>query len=150
MKIRLLFFTLLRSILGVCDFFLSDESNLIYIKHCLGSFKPYNGDERIQLELGLITLTRLNLINCKIFTILHNPYYNLFAYSSCTSLFILLFIKSTNCIAHFTQFFLLILFLLPIFILLCCVTYFSLSIERTWPDLYFTTDHILYNWVCDK
>ncbi len=130
MKIRLLFFTLLRSILGVCDFLLSDESNLSYIKHCLGSFKPYNGDERVQLELGLITLTRLNLINCKIFTILHNPYYNLFAYSSCTSLFILLFIKSTNCIAHFTQFFL-ILFLLPIFILLCCVTYFAPSIERT-------------------
>ncbi len=150
MKIRLLFFTLLRSILGVCDFLLSDESNLSFIKHCLGSFKPYNGDKRVQLELGLITLTRLNLINCKTFTILHHPYYNLFAYSSCTSLFILLFIKSTYCIAHFTLFFILILFLLPIFILLCCVTYFALSIERTWPDLYCTTDYILYNWVCDK
>ncbi len=41
---------------------------------------------------------------------------------------------------------------LPIFIyiLLCCVTYFALSIERTRPDLHFTTDYILYNWVCDK
>ncbi len=36
------------------------------------------------------------------------------------------------------------------FILLCCVTYFALSIERTWPDLHFTTDYILYNWVCDE
>ncbi len=40
----------------------------------------------------------------------------------------------------------------PIFIymLLCCVTYFALSIEWTWPDLHFTTDYILYNWVCDE
>ncbi len=36
------------------------------------------------------------------------------------------------------------------YILLCCVTYFALSIERTWPDLHFTTDYILYNWVCDE
>ncbi len=36
------------------------------------------------------------------------------------------------------------------FILVCCVTYFALSIERTWPDLHFTTDYILYNWVCDE
>ncbi len=35
------------------------------------------------------------------------------------------------------------------YILLCCVSYFALSIERTWPDLHFTTDYILYNWVCD-
>ncbi len=41
---------------------------------------------------------------------------------------------------------------LPIFIyiLLYCVTYFALSVERTWPDLHFTTDYILYNWVCDE
>ncbi len=44
------------------------------------------------------------------------------------------------------------IFFLPIFIyiLLCCVTYFALFIERTWPDLHFTTDYILYNWVCDE
>ncbi len=36
------------------------------------------------------------------------------------------------------------------FILLCCVTYFPLSIERTWPNLHFTTDYILYNWVRDE
>ncbi len=60
-----------------------------------------------KLELGLITLTRLDLINCKTFTILHHPYccyvslYNLFAHSSCTSLFILLCTKPTvYCIAH--------------------------------------------------
>ncbi len=36
------------------------------------------------------------------------------------------------------------------YILLCCVTYFALSIERTWPDLHFTAEYILYNWVCDE
>jgi len=43
---------------------------------------------------------------------------------------------------------------LPIFkdILLCYVFlfFFALSIERTCPDLHFTTDYILYNWVCDE
>ncbi len=28
--------------------------------------------------------------------------------------------------------------------------FFALSIERTCPDLHFTTDYILYNWVCDE
>ncbi len=37
-----------------------------------------------------------------------------------------------------------------IYILLCFVTYFALSTERTCPDLHFTTDYILYNWVCDE
>ncbi len=32
------------------------------------------------------------------------------------------------------------------YIFLCCVIYFDL----TWPDLHFTTDYILYNWVCDE
>ncbi len=27
---------------------------------------------------------------------------------------------------------------------------FVLSIERPWSDLHFTTDYILYNWVCDE
>ncbi len=38
------------------------------------------------------------------------------------------------------------------FCLFSCVVlqYFALSIERTWPDLHFTTDYILYNWVCDE
>ncbi len=31
-----------------------------------------------------------------------------------------------------------------------CVTYFALSTERTWPDLHFTADYILYNLVCDE
>ncbi len=36
------------------------------------------------------------------------------------------------------------------YIIFCCVTYFALSTEQTWPDLHFTTDYILYNWVCDE
>ncbi len=51
-------------------------------------------------------------------------------------------------------FFLIFILFLPIFIyiLLCYVLFifFALSIERTCPDLYFTTDYILYNWVCDE
>ncbi len=31
-----------------------------------------------------------------------------------------------------------------------CYFFFALSIERTWPDLHFTSDYILYNWVCDE
>ncbi len=55
-----------------------------------------------------LTLTRLNIIISKIFSILHHLYccyvytlYNQIAHCSCTSLLILLFIKSTvYCIAH--------------------------------------------------
>jgi len=32
--------------------------------------------------------------------------------------------------------------LYTVYILLCCVMYFTLSIERTGPDLHFTTDYI--------
>ncbi len=72
--------------------------------------------------------------------------YSTYSYSSsCTSLFILLFIKSiVYCIEHLIWYHILFFiclfnFFLPIFIyiLLCCVTYFALSIERTWPDLHF-------------
>ncbi len=127
--------------------------------------------------LVLITSTGLNLINCKNIHYLHHPHCcyvyipgtTCFAHSSCTSLFILIFIKSTvDCIAHFILFhctftpyfiFYFIVFyffltfsilLLPIFIyiLLCYVSFFilfifALSIERTRPDLHFTTDYIL-------
>ncbi len=88
-------------------------------------------------------------------------------------LVILIFIKSTaDCIAHssslhilllilFYCFYLLSFFLilfLPIFkyMLLCYVSsfiyfiFFALSIERTCPDLHFTTDYTLYDCVCDK
>ncbi len=41
-------------------------------------------------------------------------------------------------------------FYLYLYIYSCVVTYFALSIERTCPDLHFTTDYILYNWVCDE
>ncbi len=115
---------------------------------------------------------RTHLINCNTH---HSPSsalllcvhtrYNLFAHSSCTSLVILIFIKSTvDCIAHFTPYFILLFLLifffilfLPIFkyMLLCYVSsfifiLFALSIERTCPDLHFTTDYTLYDCVCDK
>ncbi len=40
-------FTHPQSILGVCDFLLSDESNRSYIKNCPGPSKPFNGGERV-------------------------------------------------------------------------------------------------------
>ncbi len=95
--------------------------------------------------------------------------YNLFAHSSCTSLVILIFIKSTvDCIAHFSSLHILLLILFYCFLLIflsysylylnicSCVMYhllfyfFALSIERTRPDLHFTTDYTLYDCVCDK
>ncbi len=89
------------------------------------SFFP-QASQAPKFKLGQITFTGLNLINCKTFTILHNSHccyvytrYNLFAHSSCTSLFILLFIKSTlYCIAHFIllHILLFIYIFLPIFI----------------------------------
>ncbi len=98
------------------------------------------------MELSLITSTGLNLINCK--KNHHSPssalllcvhtWYNLFAHSSCTSLFILIFIKSTvDCIAHLSSlhilllilfYFLLIFYLIPTYIyiyspVLCFIFY---------------------------
>ncbi len=41
---------------------------------------------------------------------------------------------------------------LTLYVLYLCILsyvvlqYFALSIERTWPDLHFTTDYILYQW----
>ncbi len=35
-------------------------------------------------------------------------------------------------------------------ILLLLLLFFALSIERTCPDLHFTTDYTLYDCVCDK
>ncbi len=48
------------------------------------------------------------------------------------------------CTFYFIAHFALYLFFLPIFIYIysCVVTYFALSIERTWPDLHFTTDSL--------
>ncbi len=40
----MLCFTQPQSILGVCDFLLSDESNRSYNKNCPGASKPYNDD----------------------------------------------------------------------------------------------------------
>ncbi len=93
--------------------------------------------------------------------------YNLFTHSSCTSLFILIFIKSTvDCIAHFISLhiLLLILFIFSYFLsysylylyIFSCVMFhflfyfFALSIERTCPDLHATTDYTLYDCVCDE
>ncbi len=73
---------------------------------------------------------------------------------------LLLFIKSTvYCIAHFILlhillliFFLFYFILTYIYIIILCYVsfFFALSIEQTCPDLHFTTDYILYNWVCDE
>ncbi len=36
------------------------------------------------------------------------------------------------------------------FIIIIIIIIFALSIERTCPDLHFTTDYTLYDYVCDK
>ncbi len=123
-------------------------------------------------KLSLITSTGLNLINCK--NIHYSPSsalllcvhtrYNLFAHSSCTSLFILIFIKSTvDCIAHFSSlhilllilfYFLLIFYLIPTYIyiyspVLCFIFYFIFCTVH-WADLSWPTFHCwLYPvWLC--
>ncbi len=86
------------------------------------------------------------------------PGTTMFALSSCTSLFILLLIKSTvYCIAHcislhilplifFSYFYLILTYIYIYSLVLCFIKKkFALSIERTCPDLHFTTDYILYN-----
>ncbi len=88
-----------------------------------------SGHQAPKLKLVLIIWTWLNLINSKIFTILHNPYccyiytlYNLFAHSSCTYLLIFLFIQSTvYCPAHF-----ILLHILFFFIYLTYIYVYSL------------------------
>ncbi len=103
----------------------------------------------------------LNLINCKTFTILHNLHCCYVYIPGTTCLHILLahpciyyyLLRPQYTVLHIlfycTFYSLFILIFLPIFIhiILCCVTYFALSIERTGPDLHFTMDYILYNWV---
>ncbi len=37
-----------------------------------------------------------------------------------------------------------------IIIIIFFIIFFALSIERTCPDLHFTTDYTLYDCVCDK
>ncbi len=59
-------------------------------------------------------------------------------------------------IAHLTPYFILLfvpIFILTyiyIYILLCYVLLLFFFIERTCPDLHFTTDYTLYDCVCDK
>ncbi len=108
----------------------------------LTSWCQDNQAPKLKLKPGLITSTWLHLIIRKIFIILHHPYccyvytlHNLFAHSSCTSLLILLFIKSTvYCPAHFILsyctfysylfwFYFFIFYPLFMYILLCCVRY---------------------------
>ncbi len=43
-----------------------------------------------------------------------------------------------------------IFILFSILLLLFFFIFFALSIERTCPDLHFTTDYTLYDCVCDK
>ncbi len=59
-------------------------------------------------------------------------------------------IQEFDC-TFYSLFFLIIFILTYIYIyslVLCFI--FALSIEQTCPDLHFTTDYILYNWVCDE
>ncbi len=98
-------------------------------------------------KLKLVISTWLNLINSKIFTILHHPYccyvytlYNLFAHSSCTSLLTLLFIKSTVLhiffIAHFLLLYCLLLFIFYLYLcLFSCVVLHILHCPLSGPDL---------------
>ncbi len=126
-------------------------------------------------KLSLITSTGLNLINCK--NIHYSPSsalllcvhtrYNLFAHSSCTSLFILIFIKSTvDCIAHFISLHILLLILFLFFLmfyliltyiyiysLVLCFIFYLFFCTVHWADLswlHFTTDYTLYDCVCDE
>ncbi len=127
-----------------------------------------------KLKLSLITSTGLNLINCK--NIHYSPSsalllyvhtrYNLFAHSSCTSLFILIFIISQYTVLHILShctfyslfyfiicsYFYCILTYIYIYSLVLCFIFifFALSIERTCPDLHFTTDYTLYDCICDE
>ncbi len=90
------------------------------------------GQQAPKFKFGQITSTWFNLINSKIFTILHHPYccyvytlYNLFAHSYCTYLLLLLFIKSTvYSPAHlfYILFIYSVLIFLPIFMYLTWLT----------------------------
>ncbi len=102
-----------------------------------------------------ITFTGLNFINCKTSTILHHPYcccvhthYNLFAHSSCTSLFILLFIKSTVCcIAHFTLLHILLFIFIWFYLYLyiySCVVLLILRCPLSGPDLIYISLRIIF------
>ncbi len=121
-------------------------------------------------KLIIITSTGLNLINCK--NIHYSPSstlllcvhtrYNLFAYSSCTSLVILIFIKSTiDCIAHFISLHILLFFffffsyliLTYIYIyspVLCIISFILSFCTVHWADLSWPTFHYwLYPvWLC--
>ncbi len=101
-----------------------------------------------------IRLTRLNLINCKTFIILHHPYccYVYIPGTTCLHIllahpFILLFIKSTvYCIAHFTPyFFFLFLFYFDLYLyILYCVMFNFLHGPLSGPDLIYTSLLIIF------
>ncbi len=119
---------------------------------------------------GCFTLLHFKLsfathIHIHIYTCIHTyTRYNLFAHSSCTYVFILIFINPQYTVLHilshctfYSLFYYLFLFSFsPIFIYIfsCvmfhCFIFFALSIERTCPDLHFTTDYTLYDCVCDE
>ncbi len=90
---------------------------------------------------------------------------------SCTSVFILIFIHQqytvlhilSNCTSYSLFYFIICSYFhshlyLYIYSLVLCFTvlfayvnfFFALSIERTCPDLHFTTDYTLYDCVCEK
>ncbi len=121
---------------------------------------PPPANQTPKLKLSLITSTWLHLIISNIFTILHHSYC-CYVYIPCTTCLhiplahpcLYYYLLSLQYPAHFI---LLHFFIFSIFFIFylylyifswVCVTIIALSIEQTWPDLHFTTDYILYNWV---
>ncbi len=110
-------------------------------------------------KLSLITSTGLNLINCKkhpSFSIICTAAMCTYPVQPICTLLLHIFVHCTFYSLFYFIFYLFFILFLPIFIytLLCYVSsfilFFALSIERTCPDLHFTTDYTLYDCVCDK
>ncbi len=121
-----------------------------------------SGLQARKLKLSLITFTRLNLINCKTLIILHHPHCCYVYITGTTCLHILLahpclyyyLLSPQYTVLHilfyctfYSLFFLyLFYYYLHLYIFSCVMFhFFALSIERTCPDLHFTTNYIVYN-----
>ncbi len=114
--------------------------------------------------IGLITSTWLNLLISNIFIILHHPYCCYVYIPGTTCLHIPLahprlyyyLLSSQYTVLHilfhctFYSLFVSYSYLYYIYSRYVSFFFFALSIERTCPDLHFTTDYTLYNWVCDN
>ncbi len=97
--------------------------------------------DQAKLKLGQITSIRLNLINSKIPTILHHCCY----VYSCTSLLILLFLKSTvYCPAHFIAHLVLPYFFYLYLCIFSCVVLHILHCPLSGPDLIYISPLIIF------